>query len=122
MTRINFLCDQIAHHSADKNVRRKMLPAAHAGITDRASQAIRQYLRQRTRIFMREYSRHRPGRRRVFGRERRSALKKRAAAVALERALAPQRVFQALDHHEAVNAASPARNPLSLQWLSWRTW
>src|SRR5258708_19302400 len=45
----------------------------------------------------------------MFGRERCPALKKRSAAVDLERTLAPQRVFQALHHHQTVQRGFPCK-------------
>src|SRR6266436_352071 len=109
MARVNLLCDHIAEHSAHKNVGRKMLPAAHAGIAHRASQAIRQYFRKWAGIFVRQNSRHGPRRRRMFGWERSSALKKRAAAIALKWPFASQRVLQAFHHHLAIERRFPGK-------------
>ena len=103
MAAINVLCDEVADHGTNDHVRRKMLLGAHARNVDQRSQTVSHDFSKRARIFVCDDSGNGPCCGGVLRRKRSAAtLEERPASVALIRSLAPQRVLEGLDRHQAV--------------------
>src|ERR1700730_17730544 len=102
MPAINVLCHELADPSTNDHVRRKMLLAAHTREVDRCRQTIDEHLGKEPRVFVCNDTCDRPSSSRVFRRERCAPEEKIPAAIALERSLASERIFQPLNHHQTV--------------------
>ena len=101
---VNVLRDEVAEYAADEHVRREMLARFHAGNVHQRRKAIREDLRERTGIFVRNHAGDGPRCRSMFRGEGSAApLKERATAIALKRTFAPQGIFHSFDHHKTVD-------------------
>src|SRR5438105_10786818 len=100
---IDVLRHKVTDHAANQYVGGKMLMPADARNVHQRRKTVNHDFGERSWILVRDDSGHGPRRSGVFGRKRRATtLKERAAAVALIRSLAPQRIFEGLDRHQAV--------------------
>src|SRR5260370_1129206 len=103
MSAIHILCDEVYYDGPYENVGGKVLAAANSRVVHQRRQTIGRDFHQRAGVFVGKDSCYGPCRGRVLRRKRcATAMKKRPASVALERALTPQGIFQGFNRYETI--------------------
>src|SRR5712692_1507125 len=103
MAAIDVLRHKITDHAANQDIGGKVLMGANARNVHQRRKAVSHDFGEWPCILLRDDSSHRPRRSGVFGRKgRATTLKERAASVALEWPLTPQRILHSFHHHQTV--------------------